>query len=492
MKIVVLVPSSEYISYAGARIRYGRIAPALAQAGGSLTLQDLGEFDPDHADADVFIFSKCHDARALVAAAVLAERGCAVGVDLFDDYFSQLGDSRLSRYRNWLAQIVEICTFALCSTDAMGRIVSTYRPDLPVHVMNDPAPAFDMQQLAEILDRKLRAVRQSAQMVVAWFGVGDNPHFPVGLHDLAGFSGELRKLARGALDVQLRVLTNDRALSADRLSQLQKLPVTTTVSEWTEDRERELLDEAFVAFLPVNLQSFSTAKSLNRAVTALCSGCQVLSAGFPLYRQLDTLVYRDPHTLLDDIAKGPLRHSSEGMANFAAAMETSASPEIEAGRLMDFLQGLQVLKVASDTLVLVHGHATTGHAHKLVQSNGGLSVASPYCTAKLGFDVIFELGLSGLRMFVSEKASKRLLADAKSRIIPGPAVSGRKFIEVNDPDGRAARPGKRSWGRAPVPFQLATYTESMRGIRARLADAFGPCRMLLSETSPLPFPPVEY
>jgi len=41
-----------------------------------------------------------------------------------------------------------------------------------------------------------------------------------------------------------------------------------------------------------------------------------------------------------------------------------------------------------------------------------------------------------------------------------------------------------------VSFQLATYARSMSEIRARIVDAFGPCRILVSETSPLPFPVV--
>jgi hypothetical protein len=328
-------------------------------------------------------------------------------------------------------------------------------------------------------------------MSVAWFGVGDNPNFPVGVHDLVSFSGELRLLARRGIDVQLRVLTNARALTADRLSQLRRLPVPTNIAEWSEDAERELLRDAFVAFLPVNLQPFSTAKSLNRAVTALTAGCQVLSVGFSLYRQLESLVYRDPAALLNDVANGSLKHSPDQLAGFQEAMNAFASAAVESQGLAEFLRKVKGANATSDTLVLVHGHATNGLAHKLVQASGGLSVASPYCTAKLGFDVVFEGGLEGLRMFVSEKASKRLLGRVTLGAEPGPAISGKKFLEVKEPDTPAARVGKRSWARAPVPFQFATYADSMHHIRRRVAEAFGPCSMLLSESSPLPFPPIE-
>src|SRR4051794_38252147 len=106
MNIRVLIPSEEYRGYAGARIRYGRLAAELQERGITLTLQDIGEFAPEHETTDALLISKCHDARALVAAAAAYQRGQLVGVDLFDDYFSQTGDSRLVRYRNWLKQLL--------------------------------------------------------------------------------------------------------------------------------------------------------------------------------------------------------------------------------------------------------------------------------------------------------------------------------------------------------------------------------------------------
>src|SRR5581483_1495777 len=184
MKIVVLVPSAEYVNYAGARIRFQWMIPELQRRGGELMLRDIGEFAPNSLEADMIIVSKCHDARALVAAAIMAARDCLVGVDLFDDYFSQSADSRMTRFRNWLSEMLPHCHFALCSTDPMAAVIHNYRPDLPVHVMNDPAldPHFD--DLPEVLSRKLIEARDFRRLIVAWFGIGDNPYFPVGLHDL--------------------------------------------------------------------------------------------------------------------------------------------------------------------------------------------------------------------------------------------------------------------------------------------------------------------
>lgn len=489
MKIVVVTPSVEYSRYAGARIRYGRIAPVLAERGTELVLRDIGQFEADNADGDLFLFSKCHDPRSLVAAAILASRGRLVGVDVFDDYFSQLGDSRLSRFRAWFRQMLEICSFALCSTEAMAEVVGGYRRDIPVHVMNDPAGDPNVEELPAILSAKLRRAKETGQLSLAWFGVGDNPHFPVGLHDVAAFGGILRRLGSTGMDVQLRLLTNQRALTGHALAQLRQLPVAPAIEEWSEKREREVLAEAFAAFLPVNLQPFSTAKSLNRAVTALTAGCQLLSVGFPLYSQLDELIYRDPDSLLADLETGSLRLSAERLDVYRDRMSALASSPVEASRLAHFFETLRPSDTAQAMLALVHGHTTNGIAHKMVQSAGGLSVASPVCTAPLGFDVVFRTTEVGVEMLVAERASLHLLPVARKRTRGATSIGGKKFVSLgNAEEEETTLSPLAADAEAALPFQLAIYAQAMDQTRARLTAAFGDCRMIVSEMSALPFP----
>lgn len=487
MKIIVLVPSPEYMNNAGVRIRYLRLVPNLADRGTELVLQDINEFAPDDSEADVVIISKCHDPVSIVVAARLVDRGIRVGVDLFDDYFSQSGDSRMARFRTWLDQMISRINFVLCSTEAMAGIAKRYRPDIPVHVMNDPASDFQMDELPQVLTRKLRQTREGRRISVAWFGVGDNPHFPVGLHDLAGFGGVLQELLQSGMDVELRALTNRRALTANGLALLQGLPVRSNVEEWTEEAEQELLASTFVAFLPVNTQPFSTAKSLNRAVTALTSGCQVLSAGYPLYERLGPLVYRDATELLADIRQGTMRLSADRLPVYRETMEKFASADAEASRLADFLKSLKHGSPDDATLVVLHGHSTSGAAHKQIQRLNGLSVASPYCNTRAGFDVIFKANATGLSMLVSEKAARRLQR-FQDRLAPISEISGGKFQEVRDigqPDANNALAGKMD--EVSLPLQLTSYLSWMDEMRARVSAAFGPCRFIVAEMSHLPF-----
>lgn len=485
MKISVLVPSEEYKQYAGARIRYGRLKPHLSQLGIDIALINVAEFAPEKAECDVLIISKCHDARALIAAAASLERGILVGVDLFDDYFSQTSDSRLARYRIWLSQILPNCDFALCSTPAMSQTIEDYRADLPRHVVNDPADGSTLDQLRRVLAAKLANTKDDETLRLAWFGVGDNPHFEVGLSDVAAYSGILSSLRHSGMDVELTVLTNGRALGSRGLAMLGEVPVRTRFLEWSEERERELLKDAFACFIPVNAQGFSAAKSLNRAVTALTAGCQVISVGYPLYARLGELIYRNVESFLEDLASLRMRHAPESIEQFKRAVDDLASAEVEAAGLATFLKSQNARKAGgAATLALVHGFAVNGPAHKLVRSLGGLSVASPHCAGEFAFDVIFQKEASGLLMLVSDEALPRLVPGARHRVRENTSISGRRFWEIFGGPAPQSGVGRVTGGDLPV--RLATYATSLKSIGVHMSDAFGPCRLFLSETSVLP------
>lgn len=483
MKLSVLVPSIQYKSYAGARIRYGRVAPMLTQHGVELKLEDIGHFDPTATSTDAVLISKCHDARSLLVAAALRDRRKLVGVDLFDDYFSQRSDGRLARYRSWLAQLVGMCDFAICSTPTIAEALLPYRDGLPTHILNDPASAESDDQLSRLVSRKIAEARDSERIRIAWFGVGDNRYFPVGLSDLAAHGSALRELARSGMAVELTVVSNARALTADGLSVIRQLPIETKVKEWSETAERELLEEALVAFLPVGCQPFSRAKSLNRAFTALSAGCQVLSVGYPLYAPLGDLIYREAGELVADLVRSSFRLRPETVSKYNASVERLASAEGEARALAAFLVNLRPGEGQRPLMLsLIHGHSTMPQAHGLVRSLNGLSVASPFSSAPLDFDVLFRAADSGLTMLVSRNASRRMLPQVQERLEGRERIGGEQYLRVRD-----ERPVRRAveWGNLPISVQLATYASAMREIERRMTDSFGPVRTILSETSPL-------
>jgi hypothetical protein len=431
-----------------------------------MRLEPIDEFDPATAECDALLISKCHDARSIIAATVVSRRGKLVGVDLFDDYFSQHTDSRLVRYRQWLIELLQECDFCLCSTEPMAEVARTYRPDLPTHVVNDPARDHDADEAC-----RLAAAQALRNQIIraTWFGVGDNPHFTVGLIDLFAHGSVLSELGKSGMAVELTVLTNRRALRADGLELISRLPVPCTVIEWSEEVERRALEESLLAFIPVGAQAFSAAKSLNRGWTALTYGCQVLSHGLPLYAALEPLIYRKPDELLSDLLEGSLRLSARNVELYRGRLDAVGSAETETLRLSRFLNGLAPSPSSSAArLCVVHGLSTRGEVHHLTRSVGGLSVASPYCSAKLDFDISFSGPPTDMKMIVLSKALDSSLPSRPSWLVQNPA--------------------QRSNGipAAPVSYQLATYASSMAEIRRQLEEALGPVRVIISETSRLP------
>jgi hypothetical protein len=490
MKLVVLVPSQDYLIYAGARIRYGRIAPATAALGTEIELMEIGQFDPDASGYDAILVSKCHDARSLVAAMAASDRGKLVGIDLFDDYFSDRHDARLVRYRNWLAQIVRLCDFALCSTGAMADVLGSYRPDLPVHILNDPAPVQKARDLGAVLDGKAAGALEERCIRATWYGVGDNAFFDAGLSDLAAHGDDLAALASRGFAVELTVLTNSRSLTARRLGLLSRLPVSPRIIEWSEAAEREALEEALVAILPVNASSFSAAKSLNRGFTALASGCQLLSTAYPLYDALDPLIYRDAEDLLDDLEAGALRLGARSLGLYRQLLERFGDAEVEADGLHRFLQPLTAaVERPAGIAALIHGRSVNAEAHRLVQEIGGLSVASPFATAPIPFDIIFQGGPGRLDMLVAKRVAQRLKSAAADRARGIRQVRGVPYLVVAQAGG-VAIPRETEDGAAGVPLamQLATYGATMSALQRQLGEAFGPCRPILLENSQIPFP----
>jgi hypothetical protein len=422
MKICVLAPSASHLASAGVRVRYRRIEGPLSELGHELSVLPITEFKrPQDFKHDVYIVSKCYDARALVAARIITARGGALGVDLFDDYYSQTSDGRFTWRREWLAALLASADFIVCSTPAMQANAPRIAPNHPAHILKDPYGQLDHRAVAAALALKLERLHQTRTLRLGWFGLGDNPYFSVGLADLAAFGGELARLRTSRFDVRLEILTNRRAVTADALAALRRLALPFTLDEWTEQREATLLDRCTACFLPVNAQSFSVVKSLNRAVTALTGGTQVLSAGYPLYESLGEFIYRDAGQLLADLEDRRPLLRAETLESFAHLMESYASPTAEARKLSAFLQKFsQKPTTQMPHLAVVHGPHSTRDAHLFVQRMGGLSVASPFATQELPYDLRFILrpNRPGIDLLIASDQRRKLSPKFATHLVP--------------------------------------------------------------------------
>ena len=475
MKLCVLVPSDAAARQAGARIRYRRIERHLASIGCEMALISLEQLNFQH---DVYLFSKCYDTRSVLAAHLLKRAGKTVGIDLFDDYFSQAEDSRLVRFQKWIRSIAASTDFVLCSTPAIRRVSERVLPGTPSHVMNDPTPEVDVVALGRALKRKIDLARSTRVIKLCWFGMGDNAHFPVGLSDLAAFGGELARLEQGAFRVELAIQTNERALQADALARLQRLPLPFSLAEWSEEREGALLSDSLACFLPVNAQSFSVVKSLNRATSALASGVQVLSSGYPLYEPLSDFLYRDPTELLRDVGAGTLRLRAETAGDLARLLGEYGDPERESIKLKAFLddaatgQAPSALPAAKCSFAVVHGAKPTAEVHAFTRRFGALSVASPFCPETWSFDVVLTLAQRGTQIeaYLADDLWPTAGRDVVAAVSGSRRFGSRSYRRIDldrlgfDASDIMALGGVRS---------AATFVASYPAVMGRVQDALG-------------------
>lgn len=427
MKISILVASQPHLDTAGVRIRYRRLIAPLAQLGWSLDVIPIDDVaDLSAEEGRIYVLSKCQDSRALAFATAARRAGIVVGVDLFDDYFSQTDDSRFAGQRLWLRAMADEASFFLCSTPRMLDVGNLYFGCGAGHALGDPHEQFDPARLEHALATKIHKAKRERRIPILWFGISGNPNFPVGLHDLAAFGEALRPFQDNDYKPDLTILTNRKAIDGRVLEVLRRIPIPFVIREWSKEREDEALSRCLVSFLPVNYQQFSIAKSLNRGVSALVGGTQLLTAGYPLYETLSDYVYDDAARLIDDLENSNLLLSSEKVPAFAEWIGHLADPATEAKKLVEFLAA----KAASspterdqeNRYAVLHGARSAGSINSFAQRLDWLSLGSPLlpagmmCDAHLGFfgdDPILRLRVSraGLDHLPEEYRVAAVLAD---------------------------------------------------------------------------------
>jgi len=484
MLVTVVVAYEEQLTSPGVRIRYNRIAGPLRAAGHSFDIVQIEDLRTTQTfRSDIYLFSKCQDVRSILLAEAMSERGKQVGIDVFDDYFSQSQDNRLTHLRDWLQGMSRHCSFVLCATETMRARLVRLCPGLPVHRMNDPLDKFDKADVAPLLADRIDLARQTGRVGIVWFGIGDNPYFPVGVDDLCALGDTLAGLRRHGFVPHLQVLTNRRAMTADRLARLARLPLPVYLREWTLERETALLRSSLVAFLPVNAQPFSTAKSLNRAVTALSQGAQVLSAGFPLYAPFDPLIYRSIDDLGTDLAAGRMRLRDATRPALAARLAAMAAPDTESKGLLEFLSGLvpRAKKLAAEIdtrpIVVLHGVSNSGRVHKFVQRSKMFSASGPFQDAAMNFDIMFDLSLHGrTAILLSERVVSLLKPDATVLLEPFARDAPMAYFRLAL--NGSARP-------TPAAFRfserLALYATGIAAARDVIAQVLPGVRIVVSE-----------
>ncbi|XWN29383.1 MAG: hypothetical protein ROR55_18015 [Devosia sp.] len=406
MRIVIVTPSAAFARSAGARVRYQPIAAASREAIVLCPLDDLT------LEADAYIFSKTYQAEAPAIAHRLASEGKRVALDVFDDYFTDWRDARLERFRRWFAEMTAVVGAVSVSTPQLGASLKA-EYGVASTVVPDPHPHVSTEALVRRLQG--RATDPDA-LHLAWFGIASNPYHPAGLADLAAFADRLG----GAGAHRLTILTNGDGADLAALSALSACPIDVTWQAWSPAAETALLAQCDAAVLPVNGQPFSAAKSLNRALTALCSGAQVLSLGHPLYAALDPFIYRSLSDLVVDAKRGDLRLRLDMAAPFAADLDARFSPRRCADTLVKMMRGIESPPPRPRAIVLGTCEGNT------LPVADALCVATPlWQGGAVDLHLGTDEGVSGKAAAILEAAQIAAISGAQN----GPALTGHGVLD---------------------------------------------------------------
>ena len=256
----------------------------------------------------------------------------------------------------------------------------------------------------------------------------------------------------------------------------------------------------------MNAQNFSIVKSLNRAVTALTSGTQVLSAGYPLYDVLGDYIYADPAALIGDLDEENLLLSPSRVDAFQTLMHHWADPEHETVKFVDFLKQRLELPVANSArasdldapaslVAALHGRKSTGAVHKFIQRMGGLSIATPFAPPNLNYDVRFQRdGLTGaIEILVSETYAQAIPRKV-AKILADPRVMiGKTYVqiipqyEVLEDVHTVMKLHLEENGI----FNFATYNLSMQAFYGMAQQLFPGIQIFMSEQAQSPLYPIQ-
>ena len=340
MRIIFIVGSPQSLTAAGVRIRYKRLQPFFHDKQLStsiIPIKDISERDIQ--ESDVVIISKVFSSDSLYIIALCRSLGVKVGIDLFDDYFSDHRLSVFRKLRDWLELASKAADFLICSTKRMKHVASQFiQPEL-VHIINDTKdPKVTFSETKTLLDQKSNYISHYKSLNILWFGIGDNPYFNVGINDLSSYSNALFRINKLTSSINFTILTNERALSSTNLAKISRLPIKPKLETWSDFKEIEYLKNTHLAFMPVSHQNFSIAKSANRCLTALTYGCQVLSNGYGLYSDFSDLIYSSTREFATDYTNSSFKFSQDTLPVFKNICKNTYDCEEEVTKFAQFLE----------------------------------------------------------------------------------------------------------------------------------------------------------
>jgi hypothetical protein len=258
---------------------------------------------------DAVIFSKIYDDHAYEAARMMRRRGIRVLLDLCDNHwFGEAEHPAVARRTKLLERMLTEVDRITASTPLLAQQITERfaRPVDDITVVPDPVlpPQPDSPGLRgrlELMGLRRHLDRHSSAYKLIWFGNHGAGHVRSGMEDLDRI--------RSFIDepdgrFSLTVLSNSRA-KYRRLFKDWRLP--THYMPWRLGTVDQVLAMHDCAVVPVTLNGFTAAKTMNRPAMALMAGLEVFADSIPSYEELAPFITLDDWPQLIDEAQNRTR-----------------------------------------------------------------------------------------------------------------------------------------------------------------------------------------
>jgi hypothetical protein len=305
-----------------ASVRYRMLQPLAALQGRGVPIEAYDPARPPES-YEAIIFCKSQGERAVEIATAARGAGRAVIYDMCDNLFAahRIGHASAARIER-VGKLLGLATHTTFSTATLAeQIAGEVKFDAPRTVIPDaldvatpadaPAPGLRERWALHRLQRFL--ARHPDALHCVWFGkslgrVSGYVHIDEAVAQLLEFS------AATGTKVTLTVISNDR-LGFWRAAPRWKLPLHYL--PWTQATASQAIGAHRVAVIPLERNTYTAGKTMNRPATALLLGLGVVADAIPSYEELR------PFLSLDDWQGGLGRYRD---------WSDEAQAQIEAGR----------------------------------------------------------------------------------------------------------------------------------------------------------------
>ena len=121
MKVLIITSK---LDSGGTRIRYKRLVNDLKEYDFQLNIVEIKSVNEKLIkEHKIVILSKIYELRSILIAKFCNENNIDFAIDIFDNYFNIFEKRILNQNSYWLNKILNLCSFAICSTEYNKNIL---------------------------------------------------------------------------------------------------------------------------------------------------------------------------------------------------------------------------------------------------------------------------------------------------------------------------------------------------------------------------------